>query len=347
MMVDLGGTPDAVRLRQQHPSLLAEFDDNAIAAAIQIIVEGKQADATEMQSESETDEAERELRRPEWEIFRRDLVHPELVIRVADLAAYDGTIGQFVESLALVDKLRETRAFTGFNRAYPENGFGLADRKALLRKNPSPERWLPAYLVYGEGIFVQLREEELARWEKEQAVIDRAAALAERFGRVQSERQLRPRSLTPRFVLVHTLAHLVINRLTFECGYSSAALRERLYVSEPGETPMAGVLIYTAAGDAEGTMGGLVRMGKPGYFEPALRAALHEATWCAADPVCMEVGTRAGQGPDACNLAACHNCALVPETACEEFNRFLDRGLVVGTAEDRALGFFSQIATLV
>jgi hypothetical protein len=71
-------------------------------------------------------------------------------------------------------------------------------------------------------------------------------------------------------------------------GYSSAALRERLCVSEPGATPMAAVLIYTAAGDAEGTMGGLVRMGKPGYLEPTIRAALQDATWCAADPVCMK-----------------------------------------------------------
>ena len=101
---------------------------------------------------------------------------------------------------------------------------------------------------------------------------------------------------------------------------------------------MTGLLIYTAAGDAEGTMGGLVRMGKPGYFEPTLIAALEGAGWCSADPVCMEIG-EAGQGPDSCNMAACHSCALVPETACEEFNRFLDRGLVIGTHREPGLGF--------
>jgi hypothetical protein len=66
--------------------------------------------------------------------------------------------------------------------------------------------------------------------------------------------------------------------------------------------------------------------------------------WCSADPVCMEIGTKWGQGPDSCNLAACHNCALVPETACEEFNRFLDRGLVVGELSDRSLGFFHGLS---
>ena len=85
-------------------------------------------------------------------------------------------------------------------------------------------------------------------------------------------------------------------------------------------------------------MGGLVRMGKAGYFEPSLLIAVDSAKWCSADPVCMEVG-EAGQGPDSCNMAACHGCALVPETACEEFNRFLDRGLVVGTHRAPELGF--------
>jgi hypothetical protein len=132
-----------------------------------------------------------------------------------------------------------------------------------------------------------------------------------------------------------------MNRLTFDCGYGSASLRERLYVSEDQNAPMAGLLLYTAAGDTEGTMGGLVRMGKPGYLEPVLQQALLDAMWCSTDPVCMEVGESGGQGPDSCNLAACHNCTLVPETACEEFNRFLDRGVVVGEPGNRMLGYFN------
>ncbi len=143
----------------------------------------------------------------------------------------------------------------------------------------------------------------------------------------------------PRLVLLHTLAHLLINQLTYECGYSSASLRERLYVS-PGGDGMNGLLIYTAAGDSEGTLGGLVRMGQPERFEEILRNAITNARWCSSDPVCMDSH---GQGPDSCNLAACHSCALLPETACEEFNRFLDRGLVAGTRDNPGLGFFSSL----
>jgi len=102
-----------------------------------------------------------------------------------------------------------------------------------------------------------------------------------------------------------------------------------------------GLLIYTAVGDAEGTLGGLVRVGAAGLLEPILQRALEAAQWCSADPVCMEMGLRGGQGPDSCNLAACHNCALVPETACEKFNRFLDRAMLVGEPTNPELGYFS------
>lgn len=105
---------------------------------------------------------------------------------------------------------------------------------------------------------------------------------------------------------------------------------------------MAGILLYTAAGDAEGTLGGLVRMGKAGRLEQLLFRAIDGARWCSADPVCMEMGQGVGQGPDSLNLAACHGCSLVPETACEEFNRLLDRGLVVGALDGSVIGYFND-----
>lgn len=333
---DAGRPPTAAVLRQQHFELLRDFSDAEVSAAIKTVTgEGDPDD------DAPSVPTEGDLRRPEFESLRRRLEHPDLTIRVAPLDQYEDWLGRYFTRVTLVDRLRETRAFAGFNRIFPENDHGLIDRKRLLRRSEdASDRWLPAYIVFGEGLFFELRGEALERWEAREEVSARIEQLADRFARVTADRRLRPRAITPRFVLVHTLAHLLINRLTYECGYSSASLRERLYVSEPDQPAMAGVLIYTAAGDAEGTMGGLVRMGKPGYLEHTLSAALTEASWCSADPVCMELGERAGQGPDSCNIAACHNCALVPETACEEFNRFLDRGVVVGTAGDPNIGYF-------
>ena len=88
-------------------------------------------------------------------------------------------------------------------------------------------------------------------------------------------------------------------------------------------------------------MGGLVKMGQPGHLERVVSKALEAARWCSSDPVCIEAE---GQGPDNCNLAACHSCALLPETSCEEQNRLLDRGVVVGTLENRAAGFFGELS---
>ena len=170
--------------------------------------------------------------------------------------------------------------------------------------------------------------------------MDRISLLASRPERTLVHPGLADPFMIPRFVMLHTFAHLLINQLVFECGYSSASLRERLFCSI-GNEPMAGVLVYTAAGDSEGTMGGLVRMGKPGNLEPTIIAALDRARWCSSDPVCMELGEK-GQGPGSMNLAACHSCGLLPETACETFNRFLDRALVTGTHENPNLGFLAE-----
>lgn len=59
-----------------------------------------------------------------------------------------------------------------------------------------------------------------------------------------------------------------------------------------------------------------------------------------SDPLC---GESDGQGVDALNLAACHACVLVSETSCEKRNTLLDRGLVTGSPDDPASGFFSEI----
>ena len=102
---------------------------------------------------------------------------------------------------------------------------------------------------------------------------------------------------------------------------------------------MNGILIFTASGDSEGSMGGLVKQGNPGRFEEIIISGLRETTWCSSDPICIESN---GQGPGSCNLAACHNCTVLPETSCEEGNRLLDRGLLIGTITNPSVGFFER-----
>jgi hypothetical protein len=271
----------------------------------------------------------------------------DLVVRVASRDALDRclppSLSNKFETLSLVDKLRETRALYGFARLLAEKPDNAPPYQQMLWKNcptQREQRWLPANVVYGEGIFIGFREDPLQKWESDEAVLEHVAPLQKRYNTAAKAARWPEMRIAPRYVLLHTLAHLLIRRLTFECGYGSSSLRERLYVSDANEALMAGILIYTASGDSEGSMGGLVRMGEPENFARTLISAIEDARWCSADPVCTETGNMGGQGTDGLNVAACHCCALVPETTCEQFNRLLDRQLVVGSPSQACLGFF-------
>lgn len=347
LSAQVGQPASPTMLREAERELLDPFSDAQLEEAVRAIGAEEQV-PHEASTLSPEESAEVTFRRQEYEVLRKGRRESQLSVTPAPLADYGAPLRPYVEKILLADRLRETRVLTGFNRVYPESSLSDDQRLAQLWKRVPEwrERWLPAYKVFGEGIFIEFNRRRVAKWEATEEAQRRAHAVDQRYTTARQDRHLQHRTVTPRLLLLHTFAHLLINQLTFECGYSSASLRERLYVSDAIDAPMAGVLIYTAAGDADGTMGGLVRMGKPGYLEPAILAALTGATWCSADPVCMEIGTQWGQGPDSCNLAACHNCALVPETACELFNRFLDRGVVVGAPERRGIGFFDGLLPL-
>jgi Domain of unknown function (DUF1998) len=339
----LGMKVDAAFLRARPGGdALKPYDDDAVGRAMRVLSASAPTEEDEP-SGVVADVEDTDFRRAERDRLRGGTDTPELRVTMAPLDRYDQSRLRGIGRLTLVDRLRETRALWGFNRIFGESPLSLRDRKTLLRRDALDwgATWLPAYVVLGEGLYIEFDEAAVARWEESPRVSARAAKIADRFERVRSERGWHVRDVSARLVLVHTFAHIFMNELSFESGYSSAAIRERLYVSR--ETPMAGMLIYTAAGDAEGTMGGLVRLGHPGWLEPAVASALARAGWCSSDPVCMELG-EAGQGPDSCNMAACHGCALVPETACEEYNKFLDRGLLVGTRDNPDIGFFSRQA---
>jgi Domain of unknown function (DUF1998) len=328
-------------LRQQHRELLENYTDEMIKSSVKLL----ERDTSSNDARAAGDDDETEFRREEFRVLCAGIDQADLRVRSQDLSKYDPKVRDFFKRISLVESLRETRAFCGFTRIFAENEISLQDKRSQLWKRKPAGDWLPAYVVKGEGIFFEISEEKLAGWETD-TIQQSVAALRERYRQAIQSRHLRDMSINPRLVLLHTWSHLLMRQLTFDCGYGTASLRERLYVSDDPQNPMAGLLIYTAAGDSEGTMGGLVRMGHPGYLEPVFYNAIDAALWCSADPVCLEIGTTSGQGPDNCNRAACHNCALLPETACEQFNRFLDRSLLIGTPDGRTKGFFHKLVSL-
>jgi len=253
------------------------------------------------------------------------------------IAEYNYVIHKYFKSISLVPKLRETRAMVGFSRLEPNEKLVSEKKKDLRLGN---EEWLPAIEVFGEGIFFEFNEQTITQWVQSKEVMSRIDILnmayhESNFGK-RSQGDLRPE-----FIMIHTFAHLLINQLSFDCGYGSSSLRERIYCEKTGnEFNMYGVLIYTASGDSEGSLGGLVRQGEKGKVEDTIIRAVKNALWCTSDPICIQ---SQGQGPESLNLAACHNCTLLPETCCENGNRLLDRGVIVGRLEKADLGFFNDL----
>lgn len=263
----------------------------------------------------------------------------------ANPLAYDSLlINSYISRLTLVDTLTVTRALVGLSRLNPEanDGRSMQERRMTLSRNPRLD-WTLAIQTIGEGVFIEFDGEELANWVVRSEVMERIGIMQHNFDVARQRRNQELKQLNPKYVALHTLSHLLMLSISKVCGYSAASLRERIYcekyLEEDGELfdDMHGFLIYTASQSGDGSLGGLVRAGKPGRFEDVLNDALQEALWCSDDPVCIE---STGQGLDSCNLSACFNCCLVPETACEIGNKFLDRGLIVGTLDIPTIGLF-------
>ncbi len=248
----------------------------------------------------------------------------------------EGTKG-YLSMVSLLHRLREVRALRGFTRIDPP---APGDRYGIDVASIAATRgikWLPGYEVRGEGVFLEIDASAVDRWARKEVVLERSSTLDGRYRDLCRKRGwTKNRVISPRLLAVHTLAHLLIRQLSLEAGYSTASLRERLYVSE-GPKPMSGLLIYTASADSDGSLGGLVRQGDPARLKPILDDALENARTCSSDPLCAE---GRGQESDALSLASCHACALLPETSCEESNRFLDRAALVGIHGEGELGLF-------
>ena len=243
-----------------------------------------------------------------------------------------------IKAISLIDKVRVVNALIGFSRIQPAS---TSDDEGFVNVKEPTTKWYPAYEVRGEGIFIEFSQEDITTWiNANPAVVERVSRLNVNYANSYIGKN-HPRTITPKFVMLHTLSHLLISQLSFECGYSIASLSERLYCSEETDGKvMSGIFIYTASGDAEGTLGGLVRQGRSDTFPRIVKKAIANARTCSNDPVCI---MSRGQGRDSLNLAACHACGLLPETCCEERNAFLDRGLIVGTYDNPEIGFWNNL----
>ena len=244
---------------------------------------------------------------------------------------------ELLDRVVLVRRLREVRVLRGFHRVTPSDPESMVPVD-LGQGVP----WLPAIEVFGEGIFLSFSEDAIQSWLDHNGDAVRAR-IAQMRGRWDASSLGFLPEPTPRLVMLHTFSHLMMRQLSFECGYSASSLRERIYHAEAHEDsgPMAGLLIYTADSDSEGSLGGLVRQGRADRLIKTITAAMRHGAWCSSDPICKELE---GQGLQGLNLAACHACALVSETCCVMANTLLDRMVLLANDDQHGqMGFMSKV----
>ena len=316
--------------------LFTEFKDEEIWKAI----ETKRAGGPKNKPPAD------DLKLPEWLAFSQPRKAAEnRDFKLKQVAPHLG-FEALLEDTVLVERVREVRALLGFTRIESNADFAeatvLKDGRLTNLSRSSP-KWLPASEVRGEGIFIRVREEALLAWEAKPAVQQLAQEFLASHKAWRTLRKLQPAGEGfpgIRLVLLHSLSHALMRQIVLDCGYTSASVRERLYSRQPGEDggPMAGILLYTAAPDSEGTLGGLVELGDPLTLGRHLQQALESMRLCASDPLCSEHRPDTlGRGVQG---ACCHACQFAPETSCERGNRYLDRSVLVNTFSARGTAVF-------
>jgi hypothetical protein len=257
----------------------------------------------------------------------------------------------FLDRVVLIHSLREVRAQVGFTRLEdfqvgPE-GTIEADHARTAPLSLDVD-WIPAVEVRGEGIFLAFDEDRIREWEARPEVLEREEHFREGLRKANGLKST-DNSLdvftSARLLMLHSLSHMLITAISLECGYSASAIKERIYCyrvpEKAGMTPAecaaarkasrAGILLYTGTPGSEGTLGGLIDVGRD--IVKHLRHAVEMNELCSNDPVCSKHLPNDSEAGRRREGAACHACLLIAEPSCERMNRDLDRTLVVPTVE--------------
>jgi len=329
-VTSVGDLANLKRFNRAVAEVLAPFADDDVFAAIERYRNAEEA----------IDEAD--LHGPEWRVFTGPPVAlDDLTTRHA------GTPQGFTSTLTgsvIADRLRTVTAFCGFTRIDSLDEAELSELK--VRRAPISQQeptWVPAAEARGEGLLIRLDENAVQAWEAQAAKHPRILELQDSARAWRKRRNLpTDRGIpTARFALVHAFAHLLLHQVALDCGYSTASLTERVYArSADQDQPMAGVLIYTADSDSEGTLGGLVSLGDADTMGRLILEGLHRATLCSGDPLCAEHRADVDTGTSL-HGASCHSCLFLPETSCGHGNRALDRAVLIPTLATSDLAYFT------
>jgi hypothetical protein len=244
--------------------------------------------------------------------------------------------GSYFKRIIRITRLREVRVLLGFTRVDAPDPDADEQPNVVYLTRGGEERWLPAVEVNGEGIFIEFNRQKLSEWLDNPQVKNISEKYAASYREYcESKGWTIKTDRNAVYVLMHTFSHLLIKQMAISSGYSSSAIRERIYYGDE----MSGILLYTGSSDKEGSLGGLVELGTSEQMTILMRDAFQEALVCTNDPECMNT-LPAGKNS---NGAACHSCCMISETACENGNRMLDRGLVVPLPGREDSSYFREL----
>jgi len=254
----------------------------------------------------------------------------------------DGTsLSKYFSRILRIDNMKITSAQLDFSRVVPVDSDAdeVISQNIYKRINQNTLEVYPVVENYGEGIFFAFNEELINSYSKNVIAV---ASINEKLTNLNRNSDAFSEGAIKyglennwQLYLVHSFAHLIMRELEFKCGYPTASLSERIYVSNDLNYRMYGFMVYTAEG-AEGSMGGLIAQTRPANFIKLITNALERARICNSDPLCWESD---GQGLFELNFASCFSCSLVSETSCEHRNIYLDRRILV----DENYGFFNEV----
>ncbi|MDA7990361.1 MAG: DUF1998 domain-containing protein [Gammaproteobacteria bacterium] len=251
---------------------------------------------------------------------------------VSETLAVRDSFSNIIDKITLVKKIRVVSALIGFTRLDTPDD----KNSSFSPLGKGKIAWLPVVENRGEGIFLSFNTSELQKWETNDSVMDRFHDIMSKHGRAMVD--LEDHRHSPRYVFLHTFSHMLIKTISNQAGYSTASLSERIYCGND----MAGILIFTASSSSDGALGGLTALGdkNDARIWNILGSTIDQSTVCSNDPLCS---MRAVEKTTEQIGAACHACALLPETCCETMNMFLDRELIKHTLSDKNTGFLSHI----
>ncbi len=350
----IGNRSDMATLRKllkYAKSDLAELNDADLSAVVAQALAPPPDEAERLEQLQRFDRTD--LLVPEWLYLQRDPSgphHDDPSGLMLSPRARHHELRPEVSRVLAVDRLRKVNAVVGFTRIDDfDRVADVRNRLAPLTRDRRPT-WTVATEDRGEGVFLQLDEAAVSAWEERaegssawQAHIEaHRRNFANRYSETAAQVDPDTRLPSPRYWLVHTLAHVLIREMAMRSGYSAASISERVYAwkAGPGREAAAGLLLLTTASDSDGTLGGLVQQSDPERLHTLLESALLRARRCSSDPVCAH---RLPKDPeDFLHGAACHCCAMASETSCERANRFLDRRFLVDLPDSLGLGFFGR-----